>query len=233
MIHLFLAALLFFIPNAQAQDNSQAPIVVELFTSQSCSSCPPADKVLGKLAKENDNVIALSCHVTYWNHLHWEDTLSQNFCTERQRGYVVSLDSRGPYTPQTVINGRYEMIGSQEGKVRKSIQNIDKPLKNIPLTHDSDSLNIFLPELPKNQYVVTLATYGDKHTQAIPSGENRGQTVEYTNPVTKLIPLDTWDGTKGTMELGSVEFEGEKNLVVLVHERSASGPIIAAGQLSL
>ena len=233
MIKYLLAAFLLFPSIAQAQDDANAPIVVELFTSQSCSSCPPADRILGEISQDNDNIIALSCNVTYWNHLHWEDTLSQDSCTKRQRNYTLSLNSRGPYTPQIVINGRYEMVGSREGSVKKAIKNAKTPLKKINLRKDSKNLYIALPAMVKEQYIVTLMAYGDEHTQSIPSGENSGRTVKYTNPVTKIMPLNTWDGTKGTMELANIEIEGDKNIVVVIHQQSPTGPIVAAGKLSL
>ena len=100
---------------------SQSPVVVELFTSQSCSSCPPADRNLGKLS-ENPNVIALGFHVTYWNHLHWEDTLSNEFSTKRQRSYAAAFRNGRVYTPQMVVNGEQEFVGSNGSKVNAALK---------------------------------------------------------------------------------------------------------------
>ena len=180
---------------------SEAPIVAELFTSQSCSSCPPADKVLTLLDKQ-DNVIALSCNVTYWNHLHWKDTLSQEFCTERQRQYARDFESRRVYTPQLVINGTHEMVGSRGRAVEKTVKKEQGKLKNIDLSLENNQLVIRLPETPGNDsYALVLMTYGDDHTQDIPSGENRGRTVDYTNPVTNLKSIGTWDGSGKTRDI--------------------------------
>ena len=219
--------------NTQAMEQINTPIVLEMFTSQSCSSCPPADKLLGKLQSENDNVIALSCNVTYWNHLHWKDTLSQNFCDARQRDYVQNLRSRGPYTPQIVINGNDTMVGNQEGTVRKGIVSAT-PLKTIKLSHNDNNLTITLPETPgDDSYAIELITYGATHTQDIPSGENRGRKVNYTNPVQNITSLGTWDGTGKVMSYDLSTIDNAENVAVLAHKNGHTGAIIAAGKLKL
>lgn len=209
---------------ATAQD--KAPVVLELFTSQSCSSCPPADRVLESLAKD-ESIIALSCNVTYWNHLHWEDTLSQDFCTERQRQYVRELNSRGPYTPQIVINGRHELVGSRGKKVSNIVEKERGAVKSIFIQRNDGQLAINLPQLPKADYVITLMTYGDDHTQSIPSGENRGRTVSYTNPVTGIKLLGKWDGVAQLL----TQEASANNIVILVQKDNAVGEIVAAGQI--
>lgn len=227
---IFLSILPITSANA-AED--KAPIVLELFTSQSCSSCPPADKVLNDLSKQ-ENIIALSCNVTYWNHLHWEDTLSKEFCTQRQRQYVGALNSRGPYTPQIVINGKHEMVGSRVRQIEKTIQKEQHAVKNIDLSLNNDQLIIQLPETPGNDsYALTLLTYSDDHTQEIPSGENRGRTVHYTNPITNMKSIGTWDGTGKTMDINIENFKDVSGYVVLAQKNSVVGKIIAAGQLNI
>ncbi len=233
MIKYLLAAFFFFPSIGQAQESADAPIVLELFTSQSCSSCPPADKILGDLADENKNIIALSCNVTYWNHLHWEDTLSKDFCTQRQRNYVTGFGKRSAYTPQLVINGKYEMVGSQGRKVNDAIKNISAPLKNISITRLGDNFNIELPDLARSQYVITIIENGARHTQTIPSGENRGRTVNYTNPVQAIDTVGTWDGEANNLEYFIKNNNAAKAVVVLVHERSPTGKIVAAGKLAV
>lgn len=219
-----LVGFLSFDP-AFAQD--KGPVVVELFTSQSCSSCPPSDRVLSELAKD-ENIIALSCNVTYWNHLHWKDTLSQDFCTQRQRQYVRALNSRGPYTPQVVINGRHELVGSQGRKVNKIVEKERGSVTPISIQKNNDLLEIKLPQLSQADYVVTLMTYGDDHTQSIPSGENRGRTVSYTNPVTDVKLLSNWNGVARVLTQKS----SANNIVILVQKNNAVGEIVAAGQIT-
>jgi hypothetical protein len=234
MKYFFLSFLGFILmSNASlAQDNS--PIVLELFTSQSCSSCPPADEILGELAEENDNIIALSCHVTYWNHLHWKDTLSQEFCTERQRSYARSFNSKRVYTPQIVINGQHEMVGSRGRSITKAINKEQGKLKTIDLEIQNKQLIIRLPETPGNDsYALTLLTYGDDHTQNIPSGENRGRTISYTNPVSNIKSLGTWDGTGKTMDIDISDLKNVSGYVVLAQKNGVTGHIFAAGKSSL
>jgi len=221
-----LASLVGFFAITPAMAQDRAPIVLELFTSQSCSSCPPADRVLGEFAKR-ENIIALSCHVTYWNHLHWKDTLSKEFCTKRQRQYVQALDSRGPYTPQIVINGHHELIGSQARKISKILDREKGAVKPIYIHRNKDQFDITLPKLPRSEYIVTLISYGDNHVQDIPSGENRGRTVLYTNPVKSIKNLGAWDGSE---KLISHEYF-DPNIVVLVQEEHVAGKIIAAGKI--
>ncbi len=219
----------------EAVGDIDSPIVLEMFTSQSCSSCPPADRLLGQLASENDNIIALSCNVTYWNHLHWKDTLSHEFCTARQRQYVQNLRSRGPYTPQIVINGRDTMVGSQGGKIANAIQ---QDLKNnkvspINLKVEGDNLSIRLPETAGNDsYALHLVVYNEAHQQSIPSGENRGRTVTYTNPVQQITSLGTWDGTGKNMTHDVSQYSTSKGFAVLAQKNSKTGPIIAAGKVN-
>ena len=221
------------IKDSKADISSDAPLVLEMFTSQSCSSCPPADKILNRLADENKNIIALSCNVTYWNHLHWQDTLSKEFCSIRQRDYVRRLKSRGPYTPQLVVNGKDEMVGSQLGKIKRSIlKQADKPVKNIKLTQDEGELIIQLPETPTTDtYALHLISYGHSHTQDIPSGENKGRQVHYTNPVQDIISLGTWDGTGKKMDIDISHFDANKGFAVLAQTNGITGPIMAAGKV--
>ncbi len=219
--------------NAQAQN--QSPVVLELFTSQSCSSCPPADKILNKLANDNSNIIALSCNVTYWNHLHWEDTLSKQFCTERQRSYAHSFNSKRVYTPQIVINGQHEMVGSREGAIKNTInkESLNKAIKPILLSLSGDNLEIKLPEtLGNDSYALLLIPHDAKHTQAIPSGENRGRTVQYTNPVQNIISLGTWDGTGKKITYDVSNINNAKGFVVLAQKNGITGPITAAGKIN-
>lgn len=225
---LLTAALVFFgcIPVAYAQ----APVVVELFTSQSCSSCPPADRILGELVHKPE-IIALSCNVTYWNHLHWKDTLSREFCTERQRDYSRKLGKRGPYTPQMIINGEYDVVGNQEHKVKSTVANA-RPVQEIVIRPETGQLRLVLPSINADSYHLTLFAYNSSYTQDIPSGENRGRTVTYTNPVTDEYDLGQWDG-----DMTSVFFETNESskptggYIVLAQDKK--GKIIAAGELKI
>jgi hypothetical protein len=190
---LFLMMSFFCAAPVMAQD--KVPVVVELFTSQSCSSCPRADKILSELARE-EGVIAFSCHVTYWNDRGWRDTLSREFCTRRQDEYRVALGERNLYTPQMVVNGRHAGNGSNIFSVRGMMGKGRKaPPHVLALTHSAGELNI---ELPPMEGVATaraiLIGFENTRTEKIGGGENGGKTVTYTNPATSLEPMGIWDG---------------------------------------
>ncbi|MEP4151235.1 MAG: DUF1223 domain-containing protein, partial [Lentilitoribacter sp.] len=134
----------------QAADNLQNPIgVVELFTSQGCSSCPPADKALGKLIEEG-KVLALSYHVDYWNYLGWEDTLATKEATDRQYAYAKTLKRRGVYTPQVIVNGRDHLVGSNYNGIKARVSKFDSSERGlaVPLTisASSDEISISIGE---------------------------------------------------------------------------------------
>ena len=212
----------------QAMETIDHPVVVELYTSQSCSSCPPADRVLGELVK-NDNVIGLTCNVTYWNYLHWEDTLSKNFCDTRQRQYVRTLKSRGPYTPQVFINGDFTTVGSKARTIQSAIENTHK-IKPVGVSLDGQNVKIDLPKLPEGKHSILLIPYGKDLTQSIPSGENRGRTVHYTNPIIDIIDLGKWDGQARdfTHDLSKIDYM--KGVAVFIHKNHDVGKIVAAGK---
>ncbi|NQZ14263.1 MAG: DUF1223 domain-containing protein [Alphaproteobacteria bacterium] len=210
----------------------EAPIVVELFTSQSCSSCPPADKILGQLSK-NKNVIALSCHVTYWNYLHWKDTLSTEECTNRQRDYARTLQKRGPYTPQMLINGTHDVVGNRSGEINRLINKVQKKeaVAPIGLQLNGEELLIHFPDTQSETLKLPLFIYGDQHTQSIPSGENRGRTVSYTNPVSEVRSLGLWDGRQQTITVPTTD--KAHGYAILAQEKNGYGKVIAAGKLEL
>lgn len=211
-------------------DLKNGPVVVELFTSQSCSSCPSADKVLSELAKNND-VIALGCHVTYWNHLHWEDTLSMQNCTQRQRSYATYRKSRRVYTPQMVVNGQAEFTGSHRVRAREEVSTAPS-IARIDLAFDGQSLGVNLPAIEEGSYHLTVFGTKDSHTQHVPRGENRGRTLTYSNSVLLLESAGLW---KGGLENRSFDLGKLKDLdhLVIIAQIDGYGPIVAAGRLDL
>ena len=215
---------------ADTTPKTNAPVVVELFTSQSCSSCPPADKLLGKLAK-TPNVIAFSCHVTYWDHLNWRDTLSRKFCTERQRAYAAFMKSRQVYTPQMVVNGEHGFVGSNRREAEKYMSSTN--IAGIALKTQDGVLVARMPDLGQGAKPQTLwlIRYHDSHTQDIPSGENRGRTITYTNSIETMEHIDTWDGTAGELRFELPDGEAKNPGFALLAQHQGFGPITAAGKL--
>jgi hypothetical protein len=173
--------------------------VVELFTSQGCSSCPPADDILRGLA-DKPNVFPLSFHVTYWNRLGWKDAYSQDIFDERQYKYGARFALKGVYTPQTVINGSTEMVGSYDKEIEKSIANqLSKtPEYTIELSKNMmDKKLIIKYKLSKSAEYKTLnMALTESHiSTAVKRGENEGRTLKHNNVVhifkTKKLNSDT------------------------------------------
>lgn len=168
------------------------PVLLELFTSQSCSSCPPADAYLGELAQRGD-VLPLSFHVDYWNGLGWRDRLSSQQFTERQRAYAVAL--RGNvYTPQLVIDGRYDAVGSDRPAVERAISDSKQSPQTVELVIERQGANLTArfasPQSVPESAQLLLLTFDPLVTQAIGGGENSGRTVGYHNVVRSMRVLD-------------------------------------------
>ena len=205
------------------------PVVVELFTSQSCSSCPPADRILSELAKK-DNIIALGCHVSYWNHLHWKDTVSHEFCDLRQHGYSSMRGEKRVYTPQMIVNGTHQFVGSHGSKVKAALKKADQsPIQYIEvMTKDPQTLRFTLPDMPEDAYRLWAFGYQRQLHQKIPRGENKGKSVTYVNPVVSYTNLGAWNGKAAIHE-----FEKPKediDGIAVFAQRGGYGEIIAAGK---
>ena len=243
MKHFFLLLFMFSAlltgPFFQAQPafaaDESAPVVVELFTSQSCSSCPPADKYLGELAGKG-HVITLSCHVTYWDHLQWKDTLSRKFCTERQYAYDDHIKGHNVFTPQIVVNGTYSSVGSRRGDVGRSMKLAQQQaaLGAVGITATGDGkINVtlkngFKPDAPADLYVFAVRA---AYHQNIASGENKGRSIDYTNAAMAVVEKNGIDLVSSGAD--NVEFDGleEKpdGYIVLLQDR-ATMKVVAAGQ---
>ncbi len=158
--------------------------VLELFTSQGCSSCPPADRLLGKYAAMN-NLIALSFHVDYWNRLGWKDPFSNAAFSQRQNKYAGVLKSSSVYTPQLIINGEKEIVGSDESNITAAIKRFENQESNVVLnikkvvTDDNKVTVDFAIQGAVNNSLLNIALVQNKITTEIKAGENTG--VKLTN----------------------------------------------------
>jgi hypothetical protein len=189
------------------------PIVVELFTSQGCSSCPPADALLGELAKRRD-VVALGFHITYWDGAAWRDPLSRRESTERQTAYDERLTRGQAYTPQMVIDGTEDVIGSDHGAVLAALDQA-KPTAVAPVAFSGDLKAVSIAAgTPPASAKVLLARYVLSRTTRVVGGENAGRSAADFNAVTALTTLGTWDGKAANFAIDPPA-EGE-GLAVLV-----------------
>lgn len=212
--------------------------VVELFTSQGCNSCPPADRVLGELA-QNDDVIALAYHVDYWDYLGWRDTLGSAENTERQRDYGRSFGSGSVYTPQAVINGRTHVNGANRNAVHQTIERMadtaDGMVVDVSIRRSGDSIVIETggsKGAPQKAHLV-LVYFDPVRDVAIERGENRGKTITYWNAVSGIQAAGMWHGKASRYELplSEVAKKGTGGCAVLLQasgKNGLPGPVLGA-----
>lgn len=213
------------------------PVVIELYTSQGCSSCPPADRTLATLS-QNDDIITLSCHVSYFNHLHWKDTLSQDFCDMRQHGYAGMNGTKRIYTPQMIINGAEGFIGSHNDKIEAALKKAaEKPIQIININvinKDKSIIEFSLPNTEEGDYHLWAFGYKKNHKQDIKNGENNGKSITYANAALSYTNLGKWQGTGITHKFPMPEstIAGETlNGIAIFAQKGGYGEIIAAGKL--
>ena len=187
------------IASAQA---GERPIVVELFTSEGCSSCPPADKLLAELANRPD-VLALSFHVDYWDRLGWKDPYSSREATERQNHYATLLDLDTVYTPQIVVDGKWQAVGSDRADVEHALGLAQRQRRDVPVTLVLDRGRAQITLGPGADIVpvaVLLIGFDRRHVTVVKRGENGGRTLAHVDVVRGIAEIGQLDG-------GSDEFE--------------------------
>ena len=231
----FCVALALAAPAVAGEVRDAPKAVLELFTSQGCASCPPADKFLTELAGRKD-LIALAYHVDYWDYVGWRDTFGAEANTKRQRDYAASWGSSRVYTPQLVVNGAKNVVGSRQKDVYGAIDAASLSLP-VVLTKGKEMLKIDIEGRPGSKNaVVWLVTYLDKAEVEIERGENSGQKISYTHVVTGHQMLGMWEAGSGAhlkLPLSEV-FRGKGNgAVIMVQEENNDlpGPIIGAASL--
>ena len=215
------------------------PVVVELFTSQGCYSCPPADKYLGKLAKRPD-VLALSFHVDYWNYLGWRDPYSSHEATRRQRTYAWAMKRRGVYTPQMVVDGKLQGIGSYTGTIAGLIkirhQAKDHGVEVAVARTDAKTLKVSVKgdNGQTGKCTVWLVYFDRQHTTKIPRGENAGKTLTYYNVVREFRKVAVFKGKDITVALPARGAKGARydHAAILV-QQPKGGRIVGAAVVNL
>ena len=217
-------------------DAAMPPVVVELFTSQGCNSCPPAEAFLNELADE-EGVIALELHVDYWDYIGWADPFASPLMTQRQRDYARDLELRYVYTPQMVIDGRYNVVGSHRQQVRSAIGQATLRGKSLAVAFsDEDGGKIIIPDgpAPPGGATVWLAIYDGLHETEVKRGENRGKTLKNRNVVRELEELAVWSGERLEIpvDLARVAALGRAGCAILV-QQGRTGPIIGAAAMPL
>ena len=235
---LAIATLIGVAPEANAEPRA----VVELFTSQGCSSCPPADALLGKLAHD-PNVIALTLAIDYWDYIGWKDTLAIPGHANRQKAYSKMRGDRGVYTPQVIVNGSTQALGSDQADIERAIGQSH---------HASATLSVPVSIKVADGRLTVDAPAGkgtDEHAEvwlcpvssavpvAIGRGENHGRTITYHNAVRRWIRLGEWNGAAASwsISLKDLKSEGADKAAVLLQSGSATrpGPMLGAAMTAL
>jgi len=230
---LALAALA-VLANRTAQAEPRA--VIELFTSQGCSSCPPADRLAAEYAHD-PSVIMMSLAVDYWDYLGWKDTLALAGHTNRQRAYAKVRGDRQVYTPQAVIDGAIHVLGSDkvaiDQVIRKEREQGALPALPVTMAVDGDKLTVTVPAAKdeKGQAEVWLCPITRSIPVTIARGENSGHTLTYTNVVRRWIKLGDWSGKAETFNVPVHDFQNGHidSAAVVVQSGVASAPKIMLG----
>ncbi len=213
---------------ALAGDAQLAPKgVVELFTSQGCASCPPADAALKTLVEQGD-VVALSYHVDYWNYLGWTDTLSSKENTERQYGYAHSMGRSGVYTPQAIINGREHVKGTDLGAINGKLDSLKSAGQglSVPVSArmNNDEIEIDIGA-GQGRADVVVAYFTKQEQIDVMRGENSGRKIEYWHSVYDVQTVGMWDGTslKITLPAKTMGRSKKDGCAILVQSSTAKG----------
>lgn len=223
-----LPALAILLLAAPALAEPPRPVVVELFTSQGCSSCPPADRLLTELARTRPDVLALAFHVTYWNRLGWPDPYSLDTATDRQKQYARISDIGSVYTPQAVVDGTRDVVGSDAAKLRQAIDAASARARALPLSLRREGAEVAV-SLGAGQGAgrVLVVGYDGQHTTRVGRGENAGSTLVESNIVRGLATAGSWQGQPAELRVAAPPGE---HLAVIV--QAADGTILGAARLA-
>jgi hypothetical protein len=216
--------------------------VVELFTSQGCSSCPPADKVLGDLTRD-PSVIALSLPIDYWDYLGWKDTLADSRFSARQKAYSHARGDRGVYTPQAIVNGSANVLGSDKAGIENAAnqtKDIDGVM-SVPVTMTKSGhqihVSVAASETAGKSGEVWICAVSKSVPITIARGENRGHQITYHNVVRNMLKVGDWNGTatNWSVPIENIARDGVDAAAVYVQDgnRDKPGPMLGAAFTSL
>ena len=241
LLLLTACSMTFWVPDKNPVKPAAQPVVVlELFTSQGCSSCPPADRALQEItqqaARSGQMVYSLSFHVDYWNRMGWQDPFSNKLFTDRQRQYDRALNSQ-TYTPQLVINGRQDVIGGQKAKIEQAIQTIQKqPASGFigvdgSVARNDGQVTVTYELSAAGPYQVNVALVQKEAHTAVKNGENGGRTLTNTNVVRQFKTIDE-AGISGRLSLPlPTGLSADQTAVLVYVQRADNGQIVGAKQL--
>ena len=232
---VFTMALATWLTHVVISDPAQAQprAVIELFTSQGCSSCPPADRLLAELARD-PSLVALSWHIDYWDYLGWKDTFSQRAFTARQKAYASVGGNGEVYTPQVVVNGGPQMVGSDRSEIDAAVSNRRGSELTVPVTLDGTGSSVRVsigpaPAADLQTGTLYLLPVLRSRDVAIGGGENANHAVTYTNVVRAIRPLTTWTGEAKSLDVPLDKMGDSDGYFVLLQSGSPKSPGVVLG----
>jgi hypothetical protein len=238
----FLLFLVLFLSPVFIHAADRTPVIVELFTSEGCSSCPPADAFLAQLEHQpisGAEIIPLGLHVDYWDHIGWKDRFSSPLITARQQRYTTALHLDSAYTPQLVLDGQSEFIGSDTQKIRQAIERAAATPKQVPIQlalSSADAINVRISGSTRQPAEILLAITETNLTTSVGAGENHGRTLNHAAVVRELRSLGTLSPNGFTssvpLTLGR-DWHRENMKAVIFVQETTSRHILGAASLSL
>lgn len=225
----FWAALPFTL---NAGERSTGPVVIELFTSQGCSSCPPADAIIADFATRPD-VLPLALHVDYWDYLGWQDEFARPEFTARQKSYARALGKRTVYTPQVVVQGRATSVGANPMRLTDAVRHeLMGPEAPVTMSAERKGDKLRVTAIPRGalpeKMRLSMVRFVPRQRIEIERGENAGRVIDYVNIVTEWRPLAEWNG-QGPLTV-NVETPGQNPIAVIL-QSPGHGPILAASRV--
>lgn len=238
----FALALLFPGQGIAGQPQGSHPVVIELFTSQGCSDCPAADRIVAELAKRKD-VLALSLPITYWDMLGWKDTFATEANTYRQKSYAKTMNRSGIYTPQIVVDGKLDVVGNQRDRVMAAIVNrhvqiaAESPV-TLTLGIAFGRVEIAIPAAAPRAKEKPLATIWVMRTLSsatvnVQQGENKNHQLSYANLVRELHRAGEWTGEAMKIDLPIATGKSKHDSVAVVLQSHDYGEVLAAAMIKL
>jgi hypothetical protein len=224
---------------AEGQTTPRTPVVVEMFTSEGCSSCPPADEELARLEKEQPVagalVVPIAWHVDYWDYLGWKDPFSSPASTERQRGYARANGTSSLYTPQAMVDGAEDVSGSRSAALRRAIADAAKaPKANVALRVKDGALEVAIDAIPQHGASdVTLVLVQPRARVSVPRGENAGRTLEHTAIAREVRAIGEVKASDASARVRSPVTSGRGYAAVVVLEQRTPRKVLGAAMIPL
>ena len=232
-VMLLFATLM--LPAAAEAAPAAHPVLVELYTSQGCSDCPPADEILAELAGRPD-VVALSFPITYWDMLGWKDTLATEANTQRQKAYAAAMMRGGTYTPQMVVHGREDVVGNQRQIVLAAIRRAARAASAAPavaVNFSGGQLTVGISGEADGEATLWVMRTLSRAKVSVGGGENKDRELVYTNVVRDVRRAGYWSGGARSFTVPVGTPGGEFDGVAVVLQGAEHGPVLAARLLGL